>query len=96
MKVGTCHTYAVRKLYRIVRHSQGPVLLSGHRPLFCYTKANNMDKYEYDQNFEQFRDIYCGRPTYDNDEQWIANMDHMMALLCQEHGLAFTPQEGNF
>ena len=42
--------------------------------------------------FEQLRDIYCGRTTYDNDEQWIENLDVMMNELANKYGLAFAPQ----
>lgn len=46
------------------------------------------------QMVEQLRDIYCGRQTYNDDEEWIANLDNQMQELCQSAGLDFVPQEG--
>jgi hypothetical protein len=44
--------------------------------------------------FEQLRDIYCGRHTYYTDEEWIANMDAIMAEICNlpESAMDFDPQ----
>lgn len=46
------------------------------------------------QMVEQLRDIYCGRATYNDDAEWVANLDHQMRQLCDEVGLDFAPQEG--
>lgn len=45
--------------------------------------------------FEQFRDIYCGRDTYNSTREWVANMDSMMEQLCEKEGMDFAPQESN-
>lgn len=31
---------------------------------------------------EQLRDIWTGRDTYDDDEVWLANVEHMIGELC--------------
>ncbi len=43
---------------------------------------------------EQLRDIYCGRLTYDNDVEWLDNVDAAMSDLCSELFYDFAPQSG--
>ncbi len=43
---------------------------------------------------EQLRDIYCGRLTYNDDVEWLDNVDAIMDELCLELGYDFAPQSG--
>ena len=45
-----------------------------------------------EQLIEQLRDIYCGRQTYNTDNEWIENLDSLMEDICELQGLDFSPQ----
>lgn len=43
--------------------------------------------------FIQFHAIYFGRVTYNDDAEWIANLDACMEELCEAFGMSYAPQE---
>jgi hypothetical protein len=43
-------------------------------------------------SFEQFIDVYTGRRTYNDDTEWVTNMDALLKSACDRIGHAFTPQ----
>lgn len=38
---------------------------------------------------EQLRDIWCGRLTYDDDGQWLDNVEAIIQSLSKRAGIAF-------
>ena len=42
---------------------------------------------ELKTSIEQLRDIFYTRSTYDNDDEWLDNLDCCLLELCQQVGL---------
>lgn len=41
------------------------------------------------QLIEQLRDMWCGRKTYTNDEEWLDNVEQCIRELSEHNGLDF-------
>lgn len=50
------------------------------------------DENEILRDVEQLRDIWCGRLTYNDDGDWLDNVEATLMELCAKAGLAFASQ----
>jgi len=74
-------------------YCEQPVLVPAAIDEFCEDfKAGDSEMAEAEL-FVQFHAIYTGRVTYNNDAEWIANLDASMEELCEAFGMSFAPQE---
>lgn len=52
------------------------------------TDENEMGTGVYN-DVEQLRDLWCGRLTYNNDGEWLDNVESMVESLSKRAGIAF-------